>query len=326
LDNNNVLTPVLNSLEEQKVERMNAFFGLQVGLFESNPEMHETIRHFLEKEGARVHSLRKPESKMDVEVLLLDMDSDFELLQSAFPNLQTALKILTTRLGPEDGRRLAMELGADDVLHKPVIPAEWKFRFSLYSQLLRERRQRQALETELNSLAITDEVTSLLNDRGWNSLIDREWKRALRKHEPLSMLRIQIDDFPSFKKENSKEAVLQCLQILSKALQDVFQRPGDRIARCQNEFRVLLADTRIRDAMRLAEKARARIAGEHIPHSHRNRGVLEVSIGCMCSDEAHTLEEWNLKTDEALRHAMVKGNTVSIGPDRNHPSLDMRDF
>ena len=53
----------------------------------------------------------------------------------------------------------------------------------------------QRLQLELLHQSRHDPLTGLFNRRAFSDLTNREWLRSLRRHEPASMLMIDIDFF-----------------------------------------------------------------------------------------------------------------------------------
>ncbi len=134
------------------------------------------------------------------------------------------------------------------------------------------------LYSEVQRLAIIDELTGIYNYRGLMELGAREVERAHRFHHPLSILFFDIDDFRHFNNTYSHSTgniVLQmvvqhCRTVLRSV--DVFTRFGG------DEFVALLPETNLEGAGTIARRLVDEIAVTPVKTSYGNLNVT-VSIG-----------------------------------------------
>lgn len=123
---------------------------------------------------------------------------------------------------------------------------------SLFNRLMVDVHHHRA---ELENLTLTDELTRLANRRAFNLVMDREWKRACRHHQPLALLLIDIDYFKKYNDHYGHQAGDQVLQQVAFVLQQMACRSEDLAVRYGGEeFAVILASTHEEAAMTMAQR------------------------------------------------------------------------
>jgi diguanylate cyclase (GGDEF)-like protein len=146
---------------------------------------------------------------------------------------------------------------------------------------LRERNAelQQAKET-FEQLSITDGLTKLHNHRFFQDHLTREILRAGRSGEPLSMLLVDLDDFKQLNDRLGHAAGDELLAGIARILNQSV-RATDLLARYGGEeFVVLLPDTDLVGAERLAEKIRTTVGEASFILDDSLRPVrVTVSIG-----------------------------------------------
>ena len=146
---------------------------------------------------------------------------------------------------------------------------------------LRERNAelQQAKET-FEQLSITDGLTKLHNHRFFQDHLTREILRVGRSGEPLSMLLVDLDDFKQLNDRLGHAAGDELLAGIARILNQSV-RATDLLARYGGEeFVVLLPDTDLDGAFRLAEKIRTAVAESSFILDESLRPVrVTVSIG-----------------------------------------------
>lgn len=135
-------------------------------------------------------------------------------------------------------------------------------------------------EQKLEDLATTDVLTGVPNRRHFNETRRAEWQRALRQHEPLSLLIIDIDNFKNFNDNWGHGDGDKCLAAVAQSIQNTLLRPGDFCARYGgDEFIVLLPNTAIDGARHIAERICNDVRALAIAHAESAFGTITVSIG-----------------------------------------------
>ena len=189
---------------------------------------------------------------------------------------------------------LGFSVGAADFIHKPVSEPILRARVTTHLRL-------KQLSDELRRIAVTDALTELSNRRAFDTVLAQEWARSLREAQPLSCLMVDVDYFKSYNDLYGHPAGDMCLKSVARALRGVLLRPMDMVARYGGEeFAVLLPNTTLEGASLVGERLLHAVLALHLPHEGGVvDGIVSVSIGVACSDEA-----WSRK-----------GGTVNGKPD-----------
>jgi diguanylate cyclase (GGDEF)-like protein len=161
-------------------------------------------------------------------------------------------------------------------------------------------------------LAETDDLTGLLNVRGFALAANRLFAQAARHGRATSVLMIDSDNLKSVNDGHGHAAGNELLRHLAQSIQaelrftDVAARYGG------DEFIVLLPDTPAKGAMEVAERIRKRISGTAVKVGG-NDLVSSVSIGIACyPEDGATLDALAAHADGALYSAKQDGRNRSV--------------
>lgn len=149
------------------------------------------------------------------------------------------------------------------------------------SERKRMELELEALYQKNQELLLQDPLTLVANRKALSERIELEFKRALRTQQPLALLFIDIDQFKQYNDYYGHMQGDHCLIAVAQLLKKSFARASDFVTRFGGEeFVVLLPETRLDDAVQLAEKFRQNVAALEIPNlaSGQMSGVT-VSIG-----------------------------------------------
>jgi diguanylate cyclase (GGDEF)-like protein len=163
---------------------------------------------------------------------------------------------------------------------------------------------------ELQQLSCIDSLTGLSNRRHFDLSLEMEWQRALRSHEPLSLLMVDVDHFKLYNDHYGHVGGDVCLRTVADTLGKIVQRSTDLPARYGGEeFGVLLPGTPLSDAISLAERLLAALQVLDLPHAASALGRVSVSIGVAscCATEAWTPADLVRSADGALYEAKRAG-------------------
>jgi diguanylate cyclase (GGDEF)-like protein len=153
------------------------------------------------------------------------------------------------------------------------VAVSWMLAFAL--------RDKVIAEGELLRLAVTDPLTGLANRRALDSRLAAEWQRAVREHEPLSVLFFDIDHFKIFNDTYGHAAGDEVLTLVAERIAGGTRRASDMAARYGGEeFTVVLPGTTLESAVKIAEKIRRRVESANLAHSGSHYGRVTVSVGC----------------------------------------------
>lgn len=233
--------------------------------------------------------------------------------------------VLSSREDPRD-KSLAFGAGASDYLVKLPDKIELVARIrahtkSYLAQLERDEAYRQLrnlqkkLEdsnAELQRLSSLDGLTGIANRRRFDEFVQTEWMRAARKRSTLSLILVDIDYFKPYNDSYGHQAGDECLKGVVSCLSKHFKRPSDLLARYGGEeFVVVLPDTDLPGAYKLAQELNKSVDEQHMPHEYSKiSDHVTISLGVACcepgSDNA-SLPGLIEAADEALYEAKGEG-------------------
>jgi two-component system cell cycle response regulator len=218
-------------------------------------------------------------------------------------------------IDPDDRPRLvkALDIGFNDILTRPIDPQELSAR--VRSQV-RGKRYTDFLRNNLDhslELAVTDQLTGLHNRRYMTGQLGALVTRALRGGDPVSALMIDIDHFKKINDGFGHDIGDEVLREFAVRLASNVRAIDLPCRYGGEEFMVIMPDTRLEDAQRIAERIRRHVAGSpfRIPGGSEPLSVT-ISIGvattCGAGDTAEALLK---RSDEAVYAAKAAGrNTV----------------
>jgi two-component system chemotaxis family response regulator WspR len=236
--------------------------------------------------------------------------------------------VLSTKEDPRD-KSLAFDHGANDYLVKLPDQIELIARIKAHTknylvqcerdqafiELGRLQRQLEISNEELQRLTCLDGLTGIANRRRFNEFFYKECLRSAREKSPLTLLLIDIDFFKLYNDNFGHVRGDDCISTVAKALQTTVQRPADLVARYGGEeFAVVLPNTEIEGALKLARSLHHSIAKQKIPHPHSAVSeYLTVSIGIASKviHDANSPEELIELADHALYDAKHSGRNCS---------------
>jgi len=145
-----------------------------------------------------------------------------------------------------------------------------------------EHRRGSSANVRLETLASTDPLTGLFNRRAFHARLDAELARAARGGRPLALLLVDLDDFRAINNTHGHQAGDRALAAIAAALRGSL-RAGDSAGRLGgDEFAALLPEADLAEALAVAERAHAAIAGIALPagdatiHATTSLGVAVV--------------------------------------------------
>ena len=173
-------------------------------------------------------------------------------------------------------------------------------------------RQINYIYTRTKYLSVTDNLTGLANRRNFESTFEKEFLRALRYNNKLTLVMFDIDHFKNINDTFGHpcgDFVLR--QVANSALQTF--RKTDSIFRFGGEeFVVILTETDIKQAIIPLERFRKTV--ETLGLTYQDQEVtVTVSIGaCQLTTNIKTTEEFLQKVDETLYKAKNSGRNKTI--------------
>jgi two-component system cell cycle response regulator len=208
----------------------------------------------------------------------------------------------------------ALEIGVNDVLPRPIDPQEMaarvktQIRRKRYTDYLRENLD-QSLE-----LAVTDQLTGLHNRRYMETQLDALVRRAVvGGGEPVALLVIDIDHFKKVNDGFGHAVGDEVLREFAVRLASNVRAIDLPVRFGGEEFVVVMPETELADAHRIAERIRLHVAGSPFR-------VLEgaelltvtISIGVAASVAEDTPVKLIKRADEAMYEAKTHGRNRVI--------------
>jgi two-component system cell cycle response regulator len=224
------------------------------------------------------------------------------------------LPILAVIEPSERGRMVkALELGVNDLIARPVDPEELAARVR---SLIRHKRYTDVLRNNLDQsleLAVTDALTGLHNRRYMSGQLGAMVRRAMRGGEPVAALLVDIDHFKrindSFGHDVGDEVLREFAVRLATNVRavDLACRYGGE------EFVVIMPETGLAVAERIAERLRLHVAGSpfRLPGVEDPLAVT-ISIGVACTRPGDTPEALLKRADEAVYAAKAQGRNQVV--------------
>jgi diguanylate cyclase (GGDEF)-like protein len=168
-------------------------------------------------------------------------------------------------------------------------------------------------------ISYIDDLTEITSRYSFDYCLQREWRRAAREQQNLSLIFGDVDFFQLYNDLYGQLAGDRCLQKIAQVIQNSTLRPADVVARYRDEeFVVALPGTGIDGAIHVAERIREQVIELAIPHSGSplRPPVVTISLGVASTvpqgrqDIASLVEAAN----HALNEAKVQGrNRVTLG-------------
>jgi diguanylate cyclase (GGDEF)-like protein len=211
-----------------------------------------------------------------------------------------------------------IESGGDDYLVKPVTPVVLGAKLRAMQRLAAMQRRLIGLSEELRlanqrlqHLSEIDDLTSLINRRGFDRLLHEEILAARREQKPLTLVFCDLDAFKQYNDTLGHVQGDQCLKQIGTLLRDACHRPRDHATRYGGEeFALILPDTPKSGAMTFARAVRRMLGKMAIEHPDSPVGALVTLTGGIttCVPDAHTtVESMVERADQALYAAKAQG-------------------
>ena len=251
------------------------------------------------------------------DLILLDAEmpgmSGFDLLKAikADSSLSEVPVIFVTSHSEADFEVLALQMGASDFISKPYrAPAV----MARVNTQLRVKR----LSDELRRAATTDGLTGIANRRSFDESLAREWRRAGRACDPVSLLMIDVDHFKLFNDRYGHPRGDDCLHQVAEVLAAQCHRPADFVARYGGEeFAVLLPQTPRGGAEQMAVQILEAVNAVAVPHDCSPTAAhVTVSIGIACIDPVHAHGRCNdAQVEGESHHSGTEASDLVIAAD-----------
>ena len=206
-----------------------------------------------------------------------------------------------------------LEIGAIDYIIKPSNPAIIKARVKNHLEL---KKYRDILER----ISLIDGLTGIANRRHFDQTLEKEWRRALRYRDILSLALIDIDFFKKYNDYYGHLAGDECLQKVGSILTESLKRASDLGARYGGEeFVILLPSTAKDGALTVTERIRSNVEELRISHEMSEVAkhvTVSIGVAAIRPELDKVPSELIRQADSALYQAKNAGrNRVCSGSD-----------
>jgi len=175
-------------------------------------------------------------------------------------------------------------------------------------------RETQRLTQRLREEAVIDDLTGLLNRRGWRYAAPRELARSSRTGAPTALVMLDLDNFKALNDQEGHDQGDRVLQDLAEGLRTTL-RAGDVVARLGgDEFLALLTSASLAGALSAVSRLRRTLPER-----------LSFSAGVALWDHREDLQELLRRADLALYAAKAGGGgrtEVAPAPLTTGPPVD----
>ena len=325
----------IDSLELQRPDTMVIAAARQLARL--YPDSTSVLFSLQGPEKIMVMTGAKPSSLINKEILELRkkfsaLSASEEVLLGCAP--KTPLRIIDATL---DKNKLSTELPETLAVAAATDPCLKSGQFILYStsrpapkecQLLNyclqhlDKRTGEARNwQELEKANRLDSLTGLNNRRYFDEIIKKESERAGRYHHPTSLIMLDLDHFKKVNDNFGHQTGDLVLQTLSKILLDQVRQSDTPCRYGGEEFAVILPETGLFEAKRIAERIRQMIAQQNIVTHNNIHLRITASLGIASTEDNHTID-LIAAADQALYHAKESGrNRIATTPSAPGPAI-----
>lgn len=217
--------------------------------------------------------------------------------------------IFVTALDNAEDEEKGLELGAIDYIIKPFHPPIVRMRIRNHLELVRYRNKLKLLST-------TDGLTGIANRRRFDDQLQKEWGRAHREQEPLSIIFIDIDRFKNYNDYYGHLQGDECLRHVAQAIQSSHIRETDVVARYGGEeFACILPNTNLQGAEEFANKLASAIEVLNIRHEKNGEYenvTVSMGISCTTPTDNSSIDDFLVFVDGCLYEAKEAGRNRYI--------------
>ncbi len=311
-------------------------------LIEDNPLQAKQTREIVEKAGYTVVVTEtgskgfKAAKFQGIDLILLDLvlpDFSGERVCQWIKrdeSLRAIPIIMLTAKSSAKEKIAGFESGADDYLAKPFDADELIARIKAFLRITRLQNELKSKNEELEKAlrevelkAITDSGTGLFNRRHFYNLLDKEFVRARRFSEPMSLLMLDIEHFKmindTYGHQVGDSVLLEVADLMKDAVRliEVAARYGGE------EFVLLLPKTSASEAIKPANRIREAMAGHRFKGIPAKRKItLSIGIASLPDPAISRKDDLVRCADLALYKAKKKGRNrteTATGEDLEDP-------
>jgi diguanylate cyclase (GGDEF)-like protein len=169
---------------------------------------------------------------------------------------------------------------------------------------------------QLYKLATTDRMTTLYNNTHFQNLLEKMVVEVADTKAPLTLLMFDVDHFKKFNDSYGHQAGDEVLKVVARTVRSSFRKTDICARYGGEEFAVILPDTSITTAKRIAENLRENIANLSIIYHQQTLSVkISVGVAGIPVEQVQPISKDQLikAADTALYQSKARGrNCVSV--------------
>ncbi|MBI1329532.1 MAG: diguanylate cyclase [Alphaproteobacteria bacterium] len=224
--------------------------------------------------------------------------------------LSAASDELTAERSPEDMRRLVEGL----VSATQAMEARTKV---LEEELQQSSSQVKDLRTQLEDVrreSLTDPLTGIANRKAFDTALAEAVARSREAGEPLSLLMCDIDHFKKFNDTWGHQTGDTVIRLVANCLSENVKGRDTAARYGGEEFAVILPQTALADATRLADHIRGAVHSKKLVKKSTGDvlGVISISVGIAQFNGSEDPSDWVRRADDCLYAAKNAGRNCVI--------------
>ena len=236
-------------------------------------------------------------------MLLADGEGDAQL-KASIARLQARAHAATLDELRKEVQSVTTELSS-------LIGSRERRRSDEVAQLGAELRQLHGRLQEARRSAETDALTGVHNRRAFDAFLERVVEFDGMVGAPVSLLLFDVDDFKRVNDTLGHLAGDNVLSTIGKTLARAFLRKCDFVSRYGGEeFAVIVRDTNLTEARRMAERARLAVHALRLPEYPELEPSVSIGVATLRIPE--TKLEWLKRADDALLEAKQAGKNCVV--------------
>ncbi|GEM47276.1 diguanylate cyclase domain-containing protein [Deinococcus cellulosilyticus] len=196
----------------------------------------------------------------------------------------------------------------------------------LQAEIQERRRAQEALQeanAELQRSAFLDGLTQIYNRTAFNDRLRQFWSAHTRNGKPLGLILCDVD---FFKKYNDHYGHLQgdaCLRAVAEVLATAVRKHDFPARYGGEEFAILLPETDLAGALRVAERVQQLLQQRHLPHLHSEvsaQVTLSMGVACVHPPQQEEVSSLVQQADLRLYQAKRSGRNRVAWEEQQNPS------